>query len=198
VRTRKIAAVGALAALGFAIGVAPRAEAAFIATIEQIGSNVVVTGSGSLDLTGLTFLDTGGTTSGIDPAASVLSIGPAGSVPTDVYRGSINGPSNFGSGGIAQPSSSGSGDRAGLQLDFGVFVAQGYVSGDALSDTSTYDNATFSSLGLTSGTYVWTWGSGADADSFTLEIGVPEPASLALLGTGVVGLGLKRRRRLAA
>ncbi len=62
--------------------------------------------------------------------------------------------------------------------------------------------ATFSSLGLTPGTYIWTWGSGADADSFTMNIGVssvPEPASLMMLGTGSLAiLGFARRRRRAS
>jgi hypothetical protein len=61
-------------------------------------------------------------------------------------------------------------------------VPPSYMSGSLLSDTSTYDNQTFVSLGVTPGTYEWTWGSGADADSFTLDVpAVPEPASIALL-----------------
>jgi hypothetical protein len=60
-----------------------------------------------------------------------------------------------------------------------------YVSGSALLDTSTYDNATLASLGVTPGAYIWTWGAGASADSLPLQIGpaptnTPEPASLAL------------------
>jgi hypothetical protein len=60
-------------------------------------------------------------------------------------------------------------------------VPTGYVSGAALSNTSTYDNATFASLGVTPGAYVWTWGSGAHIDSFTLVIGAPEPSGVLLL-----------------
>jgi hypothetical protein len=70
------------------------------------------------------------------------------------------------------------------------------VSGAALSDSATWDNATLSSLGLTPGTYTWAWGNGADADSFVIDIKattVPEPASLALLATSVLGLGTARR-----
>jgi hypothetical protein len=69
-------------------------------------------------------------------------------------------------------------------------LPQGYVSGDPLSDSATYTGATFASLGVTPGTYVWTWGSGADADNFTLQIGptaAPEPSSLLLLAGALTG-----------
>jgi hypothetical protein len=69
-------------------------------------------------------------------------------------------------------------------------------------DTSTYNNVTFSSLGVTPGTYAWTWGSGANADSFTLKIGdaatVPQPATLGLMALGLLGAagaGFARRKR---
>jgi hypothetical protein len=72
------------------------------------------------------------------------------------------------------------------------------MSGDPLSDTSTYDNATFASLGATPGTYTWTWGSGAHADSFTLQIGaaaVPEPSTWAMMLLGFAGLGFAGHRK---
>ena len=52
-----------------------------------------------------------------------------------------------------------------------LFVPQGYVSGAALSDSMTFNNATFASLGVTPGTYVWTWGTGLPNQNFTLMIG---------------------------
>jgi hypothetical protein len=48
-------------------------------------------------------------------------------------------------------------------------VPAGYVSGTALSDSATYSGATFATLGVTPGTYVWTWGTGAN-QNFTLKI----------------------------
>ncbi len=75
-------------------------------------------------------------------------------------------------------------------------VPTGYVSGAALSDSATWNNATISSLGLTPGTYTWAWGNGATADSFVIDVEaprVPEPASLALLATAVLGLRTARR-----
>jgi hypothetical protein len=51
--------------------------------------------------------------------------------------------------------STGSGDFVSMRGLFGfMFVPQGYVSGAALSDSITFNNATFASLGLTPGTYV--------------------------------------------
>jgi hypothetical protein len=83
-----------------------------------------------------------------------------------------------------------------------IFLPTSYVSGHSLSDTATWNTQTFSSLGLTPGTYEWTWGTGAN-QNFTLQIGpasVPEPTSLTLLGIGAVGMmGYAwRRRKLAA
>jgi len=78
-----------------------------------------------------------------------------------------------------------------------LFVPQGYVSGTPLSDTATYNSATFGSLGVTPGTYVWTWGTGAN-QNFTLQIGsvgVPDGGStVSLLGCALLGLAALRRR----
>jgi hypothetical protein len=89
-------------------------------------------------------------------------------------------------------SNTGSGDFVGMQSVFGwLLVPQGYVSGAALSDSMTFNNATFASLGLTPGTYVWTWGAGAN-QNFTLIIGgagVPDGGSTVfLLGCALLGL----------
>ena len=62
----------------------------------------------------------------------------------------------------------------------------------------TFNNETFSTLGVIPGTYVWTWGTGAN-QNFTLQIGaaaVPDSAStLWLLFLSLIGLlGLHRFR----
>ena len=74
----------------------------------------------------------------------------------------------------------------------------GYVSGAALSDSMTFNSATFASLGVTPGTYVWTWGTGLENQNFTLIIGgvgVPDGGStVSLLGFASLGLVALRRK----
>jgi hypothetical protein len=93
------------------------------------------------------------------------------------------------------PPDSGEGDIVAIDGTFHILsLSLDYVSGNPLSDSSTYDNQTFSSLGVTPGTYVWTWGSGATADSFALDIeaaAVPEPSSL-LVGVMLAALLIVR------
>jgi hypothetical protein len=61
--------------------------------------------------------------------------------------------------------------------------------------TATWDDASFSSLGVRPGTYVWTWGTGPSTGRFTLRAGVPEPATLALMVLGLLGAGFAGRKR---
>ena len=79
-----------------------------------------------------------------------------------------------------------------------LFVPSGYLSGNPLSGTSTYNNATFASLGVTPGTYVWSWGTGLPNQNFTLQIGpagVPDGGStVSLLGCALLGLAALRRK----
>ena len=109
--------------------------------------------------------------------------------------GVITGPTSFGSG-MLTGASSGSGDPVGFAgLAAILIVPVGYVSDSALSDTATYTNQTFSSLGVTPGVYEWLWGSGA-SQKFTLDA-VPEPSSLLLFAPplGIIMLVAARTRR---
>jgi hypothetical protein len=191
--------IGGAAALGVAMlgsGLsAPPAQAAYIVTLAQAGSNVVATGSGTIDLAGLFRRAEAIVAASISPTTGLIVTGPASGELVNVYTG-FTGPASFGSGGTTF-ASSGSEDTVGIgDSDNFLAVPAGYVSGSPLADSATYDNQTFSSLGVTPGVYVWTWAS----DSFTLDIpavAVPEPSGLGLLALplGLVMLLATRHRR---
>ena len=118
----------------------------------------------------------------------------------DAYRG-FSGPFSFGSGSDTFASRS-SGDFVGInnwdETTSILWVPRGYVSGDLLSSSSTYTNATLASLGVTPGTYIWRWGNGLENQKFTLIIGgvgVPDGGTaISLLGCALLGLAALRRK----
>ena len=173
-----------------------RPAQAYTVTLEQMGSNVVANGSGPINLTGLTFLFRATADAVIKAAnpAFMLAVAVAG---VNVYEG-ITGPSSFGSGDIFFPTIT-SGDLVGIRIsDMTLGVPRGYISGAALSDSMTFNNQTFATMGLTPGTYIWSWGTGLPNQNFTLIIGgagVPDGGStVSLFGCALLGLAALRRK----
>jgi hypothetical protein len=184
-----------------ALAFADNARAAsFTVDFEQVGVNVVATGSGFFDLTGLSYEDTTGTGNSIIPDRSVVIVSYSSAPATDFYSATYSGPGSFGPGGTTNQS--GSGDPIWLNPSSDeIGVPQGYASGTEINDGMTFDNATLASLGLTAGVYNYTYGSAADQD-YTVEIGVaatPLPAALPLFagGLGMVGFLSRRGKRKA-
>ncbi|MCX2973583.1 hypothetical protein EYC87_08325 [Halieaceae bacterium IMCC8485] len=191
--------------------------------IYESGSDVAVSGEGTVDLSGLSleapfgagpiaFLVNGLDASGGEsPGVSVGS--PGGGV---LFYCVAAGPASFGSGSLAT-TSVGSGDQWGLYgIPIGatgvapgticLLLPNGYTSGAFLSGTATYENTDLTALGLTIGEYVYTWGS----DKLTLIVGarpgpvapgpvapVPTLPFYALLAlTGLLGLfGLRKLKK---
>ena len=173
--------------------VADPAQAAYIITFSETGNDVTASGSGAINLAGLTFITSGATLSEIAPTFATEATGAAGHV--DEYNGAT-GPFSFGPG-VFTSATTGAGDLVGVQALGGdppigfIFVPMGYASGAPLSDTATYAGQSFATLGLTPGVYLYTFGSGTDADTFTVEVGapVPEPSTWAMMLIGFAGLG---------
>jgi len=197
--------------MGAALGVAAlacslTAQAAYTVTMTQVGTDVVATGSGSLNLGAAGTMVSGGSqTAGVIPAFAAIAVGDT--APIDGYALTITGPASFGLGGLTLPSS-GAGPivviGAGGGSGGGIAVPTGYSSGAPLGTSSaTYAGQTLADLGVTPGTYVWTWGSGPTADSFTLNVGsAASIPSLSEWGTiflatllGMLGFATLRRRR---
>ena len=197
--SRKFSLLG-VAAMASALFCA-NAQAAFIVNLVEDGSgNVVGTGSGTIDTTDLTLGSTINQHATVFPSNGEIILGPTGNTSCTFYSGVTGPTTQFGSGSFTNPSS-GSGNL--VEINGGtdhLFLPLGYSSGAALSDTDTWNGASFSSLGVTPGTYVWTWGTGPDADSYTLNVGsvsVPEPSATVLCGLAAVGMIRRRSSRLA-
>ena len=148
-------------------------------------AGVIATSGGSLDLTDLSPLyNDKNFIRGFINAANGTYGGTARYFTSlvTVYGGpSFAGPRSFGTKGpfaaisIVGDSPGINGGRLGQKG--GVLVDASYISGNALSGTSTYSGQTFLSMGLTPGEYEWTWGVN-NRDSYKLIIGstpVPGP-----------------------
>jgi hypothetical protein len=86
---------------------------AYTVTLEQMGSNVVATGSGPINLTGLTFLRPNlNTSAGIWANMGLIGTGSTFGAEVDLYNG-FTGPTSFGSGNLFN-ANTGSGDAVGI------------------------------------------------------------------------------------
>lgn len=166
------------------------ARAAVIISADEVGPDVVFSYNGSINLTG----NTGST----DHVTPVMRIDPSGpqivalsAANYTAYDMVISGPATFGTGGQTD-ADSGTGDNFYVLPSSDVIaVPIGYTSGDPLSGSITFDNTDLTTLGVNTGTYVWT----LPNDTITLNV-VPEPATYAaLLGLAALGFVCARRRR---
>ncbi len=182
-----------VAALASTVLLSSAANAAVQISIQEVGSDVVATTSGSLNLAGLNYVSTGSNTAFLEPSLGYFFSRAAS---YDIYT-TLMGPTGFGTS--VTTSGTGTGDAFAISKIFGgVGVPAGYSSGSPLSGITT-------SVGATPGSYVFT----VPNDTITVQVGslqavsaVPEPSTWAmmLLGFGVVGGAIrvvKRRQKLS-
>jgi hypothetical protein len=191
-----IRSLGLTLLLAGAFSVSAKAQSSFIIDLYQDGDNVAATGSGDIDLTGLSFItDLTAQADELVPDGATITLGTAPSAVT--FYGGISGPGSFGSGDAEPDGTNGSGDLVATSGGSILLLPQGYVSGTPLSDSATWDDTTLSGLGVTPGTYTWTWGPDGE-NTFTLDaVAVPEPYQY---GWGVLlaTLGFVAWRRFSA
>jgi hypothetical protein len=168
----------AIVALGAVF--APSAQAKFVAVFEETEAfglpAVQEIGDGTIDLTDLgpAGSSANGVRGSVSPQTGTTVVGGNGSSNLTFFDNAvITGPSNFGVGPGAFADRM-NGNAVIESLSF-IGVPQGYSSGASLFNRTTFINATYASLGMTPGVYVWSWGSGSDADSFTIDIAAPVP-----------------------
>lgn len=179
-------------------------QAGLIFTFAEVGSDVVMTATGSLDLTNLnaqTNASWRAQDNGVQSGASsneYVASGVAGDSTTPYTTTFTTAGGSFGERAFLAPSSVSGGIAGFLDgpgTDF-VWVPAGYVSGSPLNATSTFNSTTLAGMGLIPGNYTWSW-SGSSPDTITVSV-VPEPGSLAFFGAAalaVVGFAGARRMR---
>lgn len=177
----------------FGVAIIGNAQAAISIILTEVGSDVVATYSGTVNITDLGFPGSGSISSYIDSGDASIAMGSSASAAPYTVAFTSK-PANFGTSLGFASASSFSGDGFDISSSFNYLaVPAGYVSNTFLSGSATWAGQTFASLALTPGSYTWTWGSGPNADSATLQI--PEPSSAVFAGIASGAFLLRRRRK---
>lgn len=160
--------IGAFAMLGFV-----NAHAVYTINLSQVGSDVVMSGSGQLNTTGMTSTVLNSSCSSrFDPPN------------TTVCLGSGNYGLRFGSGitGAGVPSAMGTlqvfgTSASGMPVVMStndLYLPAGYVSNSPITSSATFNATTLAAMGAVNGTYTMTLTSG---DTIVINVGAVAPAA---------------------
>ncbi|MEO0796379.1 MAG: hypothetical protein AAFX93_14510 [Verrucomicrobiota bacterium] len=151
--------------------------------VTESGSNVVFSGSGDLDLTGASFIETapsGSFNEVVVPSNGVFANQPSFPTIFDTY--SLTSPHvSYGPGAFFS-SSTGNATGTPFIVTSGsqrVLLPTGYTTGDPIAFTTTFVGQSFASLGISIASYSWTVPS--DIINLNISLGapvvaIPEPA----------------------
>lgn len=140
-------------------------------TIQEVGPDVVLSGTGTANLSSLnlegTFFSSFGSV--IRPSTGRFSVGSGGNYST--YSGSTFNPVPFGSGFLPINADISTGNNFGIGGFGNLVVPQGYVGG-ALNGTGTFTGTTLATLGVTvpGGPYLVQWGASGTSETITLVV----------------------------
>jgi hypothetical protein len=185
------------------------ALAVFTINVVETGGNVVATGSGTINMAGLSPSPASAVTA---PSAALMASTASmalfadGVSPIKFWPGSVTGPGSFGTGPAAF-ANSGTGGIVILSGGNTLAVSNTYASGTPISNSANWAGTTFAGLGLTPGTYTYIWGTAPDTDSLILNVIASPPVAqsiptlsewglIMMAGLlGMFGLAQVRRRR---
>lgn len=135
-------------------------------TMQEVGLNVILSGTGTANVTSLNLSGTSTTFQPfIDPSSGMFSVGVGGDY--DVYSGTTFNSAPFGTGGYIIPNIAG-GNEFGISVN-SLVVPIGYTGG-ILNGYSQFDNTDLATLSATTGTYLVQWGSSGASETITFDI----------------------------
>lgn len=163
------------------------AHATLTFRLTDTGSSVVLSATGTVNTASLTPTFPGfcGSGTGVVHASTGQFCTGAG---TAIRHAGLSGPTSFGPGALFQGTGASVGDNVYMIGALGeLYLPAGYVSGTALSGSSTFPGVALADMGVTPGVYTWTFGSGATADTVVFVVGAP-PAMVPALGDTTLAL----------
>jgi hypothetical protein len=148
--------------------------------ILEVGSNVVMSGTGTANTSSLTSGGTLSVGSVIYPSADNVTLLSAGLTEVREWTGITGIFPDMGPGSFTQSFNRTGTYSLGIMEnylgDVTLYLDTAYVSGTEIGPTTaTFNSTNFTTLGINPGTYTWSWGSGPTADSFTVQVGPLSP-----------------------